>query len=155
MKRRWIFWLLVVLFLWVVISRFSEIEKLAETLSGEQWQWVAGSFWGIHLVTLVFESVLFLLPLHQLGFTQARAVFYSRDVGPSAGYMASLGLVTTFLPKPWRWVVFGAVLTFLIVALTLPPRPAETQAVKLTADMAHLIAYPLGWIERVSIQKES
>ncbi len=41
MKRRWIFWILVVLFLWVVISRFSEIKKLAETLSGGQWQWVA------------------------------------------------------------------------------------------------------------------
>ena len=36
----------------------------------------SGSFWGIHLVTLVFESVLFLLPLHQFSFTQARAVFY-------------------------------------------------------------------------------
>jgi phosphatidylglycerol lysyltransferase len=41
MKRRWIFWILVVLFVWVVISRFSEIKKLAETLVGGQWQWVA------------------------------------------------------------------------------------------------------------------
>ena len=41
MKRRWIFWILVVLFVWVVISRFSEIKKLAETLLGGQWQWVA------------------------------------------------------------------------------------------------------------------
>ncbi len=40
MKRRWIFWILVVLFLWVVISRFSEIKKLADTLVGGQWQWV-------------------------------------------------------------------------------------------------------------------
>src|SRR4030043_914786 len=41
MKRRWIFWVLCVLFVWVVISRFSEIKKLAETLVGGQWQWVA------------------------------------------------------------------------------------------------------------------
>ncbi len=41
MKRRWIFWILVVLFLWVVISRFSEIKKLADTLLVGQWQWVA------------------------------------------------------------------------------------------------------------------
>ena len=41
MKRRWIFWILAVLFLWVVISRFSEIKRLAETLVGGQWQWVA------------------------------------------------------------------------------------------------------------------
>jgi uncharacterized protein (TIRG00374 family) len=41
MKRRWIFWILVILFVWVVISRFSEIKKLGETLLGGQWQWVA------------------------------------------------------------------------------------------------------------------
>ncbi len=40
MKRRWIFWVLVIAFLWVVISRFSEIKNLAETLMGGQWQWV-------------------------------------------------------------------------------------------------------------------
>ena len=115
-------------------------------------EWNRGSgraaltFWGVHLVTLVIESLLFLLPLRQMGFTQARALFFSRDVGPSAGYMASLGLITTFLPKPWRWVAFGTILFFLIVALFLPPRFGETQAVKLVADMAHLIAYPLGWM---------
>jgi hypothetical protein len=114
-------------------------------------EWMIGSsratltFWGVHLVTLVIESLLFLLPLSQLGFIQARALFFSRDVGPSAGYMGSLGLVTTFLPKPWRWVVFGAILIALIVALFLPPRTGETQAVKLAADLAHLIAFPLGW----------
>jgi len=41
MRRRWIFWVLVILFVWVVISRMSEIKKLAETLVGGQWQWVA------------------------------------------------------------------------------------------------------------------
>jgi len=41
MKRRWIFWILVVLFVWVVISRLSEIKKLADTLLAGQWQWVA------------------------------------------------------------------------------------------------------------------
>jgi hypothetical protein len=44
MKRRWIFWILVVIFVWVVISRLSEIKKLADTLLGGQWQWVAVSF---------------------------------------------------------------------------------------------------------------
>jgi phosphatidylglycerol lysyltransferase len=43
MKRRWIFWALVILFVWVVISRLSEIKKLADTLAGGQWQWVAAA----------------------------------------------------------------------------------------------------------------
>jgi hypothetical protein len=114
-------------------------------------EWMCGSwravlaFWGVHLVTLVLESLMFLLPLYQLGFTQARALFFSRDVGPSAGYMGSLGYATTFLPKPWRWVAFGSIIVFLLVSLFLPPRPGETQAVKLSADLAHLLAFPLGW----------
>lgn len=115
-------------------------------------EWMIGSwrtaltFWGAHTATLLIESLMFLLPLHQLGFTQARVLFFSRDVGLSAGYMGCLGLATAFIPKPWRWLVFGAILTFLIVSLFLPPRPGETQVVKLSADLAHLLAYPLGWI---------
>jgi hypothetical protein len=129
---------------WFALGMVAITSGVAEWKTGS-WR-AALTFWGVHLVTLVLESVIFLLPLHQLGFPQARTLFFSRDVGPSAGYMASLGLVTTFLPKPWRWVVFGAIFIFLIVALFLPPRPGETPAVKLSADMAHLIAYPLGWM---------
>jgi uncharacterized protein (TIRG00374 family) len=40
MKRRLVFWLLIIAFVWVVISRFTEIEKLIETLAQGQWQWV-------------------------------------------------------------------------------------------------------------------
>ncbi len=40
MKRRLVFWLLIIAFVWVVISRFTEIEKLIETLGQGQWQWV-------------------------------------------------------------------------------------------------------------------
>jgi hypothetical protein len=124
-------------------------------------EWVTSSvraaltFWGVHLVTLVLESLLFLLPLHQLGFTQARALFFLRDVGPSAGYMASLGLITTFLPKPWRWVAFGTILIFLIISLFLPPISGETEAVKLSADLAHLIAFQLGWMSSYLFRRKA
>jgi phosphatidylglycerol lysyltransferase len=40
MRRRWLFWLLIIAFVWVVVSRFTEIEKLVETLAQGQWQWV-------------------------------------------------------------------------------------------------------------------
>jgi len=129
---------------WLALVMVGFTSGVAEWISGS-WRATA-TFWGAHLVTLVLESLMFLLPLRQLGFIQARELFFSRDVGPSAGYTGSLGYITTFLPKPWRWVAFGAIMLFLIVSLFISPRPGETQAVKLSADMAHLLAFPLGWI---------
>ncbi len=41
MKRRILFWILIIAFGWVLIGRFNEIEKLVETLRGGRWQWVA------------------------------------------------------------------------------------------------------------------
>jgi hypothetical protein len=115
-------------------------------------EWKAGTlraaltFWGVHLVTLVLEGLIFSLPLRQLGFSQERLLFFSRNVGPSAGYMGTLGLITTFLPKPWRWVVFGGILVYLMIALVLPSQAGVTLAIELSDDLAHAIAYPLGFL---------
>ena len=40
MKLRWLFWLLIIAFVWVVVSRFAEIQTLVKTLETGQWQWV-------------------------------------------------------------------------------------------------------------------
>jgi phosphatidylglycerol lysyltransferase len=40
MKRRWLFWLLFTAFIWVVITRMSEIRNLADILVQGQWEWV-------------------------------------------------------------------------------------------------------------------
>ena len=40
MKQRWIIWLLIIAFVWVVVSRFTEAEKLVETLRQGRWAWV-------------------------------------------------------------------------------------------------------------------
>ena len=37
---RRIFWILVVLFLFLVISQFTQIQKLVNTLKQGRWQWV-------------------------------------------------------------------------------------------------------------------
>jgi hypothetical protein len=129
---------------WVALGMVAFTSGVAEWTTGT-WR-AALTFWGVHLATLLIESLIFILPLHRLGFTQARALFFSRDVGPSAGFMGSLGLVSSGLPRPWRWVAFNVILLFLLVSLFLPPRVGETQAVKLSADLAHLIAFPLGWV---------
>jgi hypothetical protein len=103
------------------------------------------TFWGVHLVTLILEAVIFSLQLSQPGLAQARALFYSRDIGPSAGYMGLLGLITTLLPKPWRWLAFAGILVYLVAALFLPSGSGVTAAIEINDDLAHLIAYPLGF----------
>ena len=40
LKRRWVLWLLIIAGVWVVITRFTEIQKLLGILSLGQWQWV-------------------------------------------------------------------------------------------------------------------
>lgn len=37
---RWLFWLFVIAFVWLIVSRFTEIERLALTLIEGKWQWV-------------------------------------------------------------------------------------------------------------------
>jgi hypothetical protein len=129
---------------WFALAMVAVTSGLVEWKKGSLWAFA--TFWVVHLVTLFLESALFLLPLHRLGFTAARAVFFSRNVGPSAGYMGSLAVVFTFLPKPWRWLAFSIILVALVVSLLIPPRPDQSPAIKLSDDIAHLIAFPLGWL---------
>lgn len=40
MKLRWFFWLFVIAFVWIVVSRFTEIRSLARILAQGRWEWV-------------------------------------------------------------------------------------------------------------------
>ncbi|MCS7260586.1 MAG: flippase-like domain-containing protein, partial [Anaerolineae bacterium] len=40
MRRRWILWVLIIAFVWLVITRFTEIQKLLDVLAQGQWEWV-------------------------------------------------------------------------------------------------------------------
>ena len=40
MKKRWIFLVLTVLFLWIIVSRFTELKQLETTLAQGQWTWI-------------------------------------------------------------------------------------------------------------------
>jgi uncharacterized membrane protein YbhN (UPF0104 family) len=53
MIRRLILWLIIIAFLWLVINRLSEIEKLAQTLKQGQWQWI--------LTAIGLQAVYFLV----------------------------------------------------------------------------------------------
>lgn len=124
-------------------------------------EWLAGTkraiatFWGVHLATLLLESLLVALPLHQLGVAGGTALLVARDVGPSAGYFGCLGLACARFPRQ-RWSqVAGVLIIFsLIWTLFQPPRPGQDNIVKLFADLAHLIAFPLGWLSNYGLPEK-
>ena len=56
MKRRWIILTLTVLFLWAVLSRFTELEQLKNTLQQGQVGWILAAFLSQILYFIVFTA---------------------------------------------------------------------------------------------------
>lgn len=77
MKRRWIFWLLIIAFAWLLYSRRAEVATLARTLAQGEWGWVlaaallqvafyicfAGLYWSAFDVVGVRSRIRDLLPI--------------------------------------------------------------------------------------------
>ena len=102
------------------------------------------AFWGVHLATLAIVSLLLAFPLYHFDVVWRKLLAAEHDVGPSAGYYGCLGLVCQKWPdRPRRWLyaVIGGVLIARLVWAALSPRAAHAP---LGADIAHLIAFPLG-----------
>jgi glycosyltransferase 2 family protein len=55
MKRRWIYWLLIAAFVWIVASRFGEITELSATLSRGHFQWLLVAV-GLQILHYVISS---------------------------------------------------------------------------------------------------
>jgi hypothetical protein len=104
------------------------------------------TYWGVHLTTLLIVSYLIAIPLHLSGFSIGTALTVARDVGPSAAYFGSLGLVSAKLNNPWRWIAGFLILGGIVIYLFLPSQAGQNVVLNLSANIAHLIAYPLGWI---------
>ncbi len=56
MKKRWFLIALTVLFLWVVVSRFTELEQLRSTLAKGQWTWVLAAVFSQMVYYVVFTA---------------------------------------------------------------------------------------------------
>jgi hypothetical protein len=128
---------------WPVLSIATVALGLTEWLAGTKR--AIATFWGVHLVTLLTESLLIALPLHSLGCAGGTALTLARDVGPSAGYFGCFGLVSRRLPDVVRQLTGGFIFGALLVNLFIPAANAEEGSAKVFADLAHLIAFPLGW----------
>ena len=56
MKRRWIVLVLTVLFIWLVVSRLTELEQLKSTLANGQWGWIFAALLSQILYYAVFTA---------------------------------------------------------------------------------------------------
>jgi hypothetical protein len=117
---------------------------LAEWMT--DWKRTAATFWGVHFLSLILLSLIVSLAAHQLRNIGLEASELARDVGPSAGYFACLGLVSARLKSPWNWVSGGILLLVFATILFMPPAIDESAKLKFSADLAHLLAFPLGWL---------
>jgi membrane associated rhomboid family serine protease len=106
--------------------------------------WRTGlTFWGIHLATLLIQSLLLAISARHLDVLWVKLVQIEHDVGPSAGYYGCLGLVCQKQSEPrrrWLLAIIGGILLSRLIWSALSPHRHNS----LAADIAHLIAFPLG-----------
>jgi hypothetical protein len=129
---------------WEALFFVAFVVGLAEWLNG--WKRTAATFWGVHILALVLLSLIVSLTAHQLRNIGIEASDAARDVGPSAGYFACLGLVSARLKRPWHWVSGGIMLAVFGIALLTPAAAGANAKLKFSGDLAHLLAFPLGWL---------
>src|SRR5438046_2709761 len=72
--RRWLYWLLLIGFSWLVIHQFNEIEKITNTLAQGQWQWVMGA------AALLLLYYTLYARLYQLAFATVGIASRLRDL---------------------------------------------------------------------------
>lgn len=129
---------------WQAIGMVTLAVGLAEYLAGSRRTFA--TFWGVHVVTLLAEGVVVGPLLHWFIFDGKSLLLLARDVGPSAGYFGTLGLAVAALPWPrrWRGMVAGAIFSGLLLTVFRSPSTGDDMTLKLLADVAHVLAFPLG-----------
>jgi uncharacterized membrane protein YbhN (UPF0104 family) len=106
-KRRWLFWLLLAAFAWLVVSRFTEIETLVTTLGQGRWPWILLAAL-LQVGYYVLYAALFQVAFHTVGVESRTrdllpvtlgAVFIN-TVAPSGG-TAGLALFVDDAARQW------------------------------------------------------
>ena len=115
-------------------------------------EWLTGTrrtgftFWGVHLLALFLLTLIITLSHRQLRQFGLQVALAARDVGPSAGYFACLGLLSGWIKPPWNWISGAVLMAAFVIALFIPTAAGQNAQVKFAADLAHLLAFPLGWL---------
>ena len=117
---------------------------LAEYLGGTRWAFAI--FWSVHIMVLMGDPMLITYPLHWDHFTSSTILRVARDVGPSVGYYACMGLATVWFPKYWRWIAGGGLLLGLIIFFWWQMVMQHVAVTKSSSNLAHILAVALAWL---------
>jgi phosphatidylglycerol lysyltransferase len=130
MRRRWILWILVIGFVWLVVSRFNEVEKLAATAARGQGEWMAAAIFAQLIYYIVFTM------LYQSALATAGISRRIRDLVPVV--LGSL-FVNVVVPSAGT----GGTALFVDDARQRGERPSRAAAGALLALTADFIAFTL------------
>lgn len=113
------------------------------------------AFFGIHLATLLIMAIAIALSLSMLATLRGELLFNVRDVEPSGGNYGCLGVMIAGLCC-WKRNAAASIITLvLLVRLTSSTMHLPEAGRMMSADLAHLIAFPLGLLCHRISQEES
>lgn len=101
-------------------------------------------FMGTHVATilLMLGGVLMLNRLTESH--RGNLLWYTRDVGPSAGYYGCLGFAIVGLWPNQLMLITTAMISWLVLRLGWSTYHLIDEGQMMSADVSHLIAFPLG-----------
>lgn len=128
MFRRYFFWLLAIAFMWIVISRLTEIQVLAETLAQGRWQWVAAA------CAFQFLNFTFIAAAY-------RAAFWAVGVKSRLLQLIPLAYASVFMGVAAPSIGASGAALFMDDAARRGESPARAAAGALLYLASNLVAY--------------
>ncbi len=101
-------------------------------------------FLSCHVSVLTTMSVVIVLLASIDSSPSLLALANGHDVGPSAGYYGCLGAILVLLPSLSGRPIFLCVFAVLLIRLIISVGHLPEDATSVSADLAHLLALPLG-----------
>jgi membrane associated rhomboid family serine protease len=114
-------------------------------------EWWAGvrrtalAFWSVHLGTGIIEAIVGLAASRLVNSALLEELVKLRSVGPSAGYLACLGVALTYFSRRFQVYVAGVVGAVLAGTVVWAAFHARTDPEGLIDAATHIMALPLGW----------
>ncbi len=129
---------------WAALLVTALILGIAEAVAGTVR--TASVFWGTQVVTLVVESAVLWLAMELVPSALPASTLTQRSTGISVALIGSLGLLCSRLRRPWKTLAATAImLTFAAMMFVPYPFSSASGAIKLSDDVGHLLAFPIGF----------